>query len=58
LIMSSNKSSALKKKLAKANKKAKSAPRWVSLKAFGMDRAAKKSIKPRKDRHWRRNSIE
>ncbi|NMJ76850.1 50S ribosomal protein L39e [Nanohaloarchaea archaeon] len=56
--MSSNKSSALKKKLAKANKKAKSAPRWVSLKAFGMDRATEKSIKPRKDRHWRRNNID
>jgi ribosomal protein L39E len=56
--MSSNKSSALKKKLAKANKKAKSAPRWVSIKAFGIERAMKKSIKPRKDRHWRRNSIE
>lgn len=56
--MSSNKSSATKKKLAKASKKAKSAPRWVSLKAFGLQRAAKRSIKPRKDRHWRRNSID
>jgi ribosomal protein L39E len=52
--MSSNKSSAL----TKANKKAKSAPRWVSLKAFGMDRATKRSIKPRKSRHWRRNDID
>ncbi|MFB6241462.1 MAG: 50S ribosomal protein L39e [Candidatus Nanosalina sp.] len=56
--MSSNKSSAEKKKLAKANKEAKSAPRWVSLKAFGMERATERSIKPRKSRHWRRNDID
>ncbi|MBC5792615.1 MAG: 50S ribosomal protein L39e [Nanohaloarchaea archaeon] len=51
--MSSNKSKGKKKRLAKANKSAKSAPRWVSLKAFGMDKARQKSIKPRKSRHWR-----
>lgn len=56
--MSSNKSSVEKKKLAKANKESKSAPRWVSLKAFGIDSATDKSIKPRSDRHWRRNSID
>lgn len=56
--MSSNKSKAKKKRLSKAYKKAKSAPRWVSLKAFGMDKARKNSIKPRKDRHWRRNDTD
>ncbi|MFB6193116.1 MAG: 50S ribosomal protein L39e [Candidatus Nanohaloarchaea archaeon] len=56
--MSSNKSLGKKKRLSKANKTAKSAPRWVSLKAFGMERAMKKSIKPRKSRHWRRNDTD
>jgi ribosomal protein L39E len=56
--MSKNKSKGKKKRLAKANKSAKSAPRWVSLKAFGLDRARKKSIKPQADRNWRRNDLD
>lgn len=56
--MSSNKSKAKKKRLAKAYNTAKSAPRWISLKAFGIDKARKKSIKPRKDRHWRRDDTD
>jgi len=56
--MSSNKTSGTKKRLAKAASTAKSAPRWVSLKVFGLDRAKKKSIKPRKSRHWRRNDTD
>jgi ribosomal protein L39E len=56
--MGSNKSSGKKKRLAKAAKTAKSAPRWVSLKVYGMDKARKKSVKPRKDRHWRRNDTD
>ncbi|MFB6204030.1 MAG: 50S ribosomal protein L39e [Candidatus Nanohaloarchaea archaeon] len=56
--MSSNKSKGKKKRLAKANKTAKSAPRWASLKVYGMDRARKKSLKPRKDRNWRRNDLD
>jgi ribosomal protein L39E len=56
--MGSNKSKAKKKRLAKAGNTAKSAPRWVSLKVHGMDRAAKKSVKPRKDRHWRRDDLD
>lgn len=56
--MSSNKSKAKKKRLAKANKSAKSAPRWVSLKAFGIDKARKKSVKPRKSRHWRSSDLD
>ncbi|MFB6202862.1 MAG: 50S ribosomal protein L39e [Candidatus Nanohaloarchaea archaeon] len=56
--MSSNKSKAKKKRLAKANNTAKSAPRWVSLKAFGMERARKKTIKAMKSRHWRRNDLD
>jgi ribosomal protein L39E len=56
--MGSNKSKGKKKRLAKAGNTAKSAPRWVSLKVHGMDRAAKKSVKPRKDRHWRRDDLD
>lgn len=56
--MSSNKSKGKKKRLAKAAKTAKSAPRWVSIKAYGFDKARKKSIKPRKSRHWRRNDLD
>ncbi|MFB6207896.1 MAG: 50S ribosomal protein L39e [Candidatus Nanohaloarchaea archaeon] len=56
--MSSNKSKGKKKRLAKANKTAKSAPRWASLKVYGIDRARKKSLKPRKDRNWRRNDLD
>lgn len=56
--MSSNKSKAKKKRLSKANKSARSAPRWVSLKAFGMDKARHKSVKPRKSRHWRRSDLD
>ncbi len=56
--MSSNKSKGKKKRLAKAFNTAKSAPRWVSLKAFGMDKASKKSVKPRKSRHWRSSDLD
>lgn len=56
--MSSNKSKGKKKRLAKANNTAKSAPRWASLKAYGFDKARKKSIKPRKSRHWRRDDTD
>ena len=56
--MASNKSKGKKKRLAKAANTAKSAPRWISLKVFGLDRAGKKSVKPRKSRHWRRNNLD
>jgi len=56
--MASNKSKAKKKRLAKANQTAKSAPRWLSLKAFGIDSARRKSLKRRKSRHWRRDSLD
>lgn len=56
--MSSNKSLGKKKRLSKAKKTAKSAPRWVSLKAYGIEKAMRKSIKPRKTRHWRRNDTD
>jgi ribosomal protein L39E len=56
--MGSNKSKGKKKRLARLANTAKSAPRWVSLKVHGMDRAAKKSVKPRKSRHWRRNDTD
>ncbi|MFB6265818.1 MAG: 50S ribosomal protein L39e [Candidatus Nanohaloarchaea archaeon] len=56
--MSSNKSSGKKKRLAKAAKSAKSAPRWASLKAFGLESARHESIKPRKSRHWRRGDTD
>jgi len=56
--MASNKSKGKKKRLAKAAKTAKSAPRWVSIKAFGFDSARKNSIKPRKSRHWRSSDLD
>jgi len=56
--MSRNKSKGKKKRLGKAYKKAKSAPRWVSIKAFGLDRAKKKSLKPRRTRNWRRSDLD
>ena len=56
--MSANKSKGKKKRLAKANKTAKSAPRWATLKAHGMDKARHNTLKPRKSRHWRRNSTD
>jgi ribosomal protein L39E len=56
--MSKNKSKAKKKRLAKENNSAKSAPRWASLKAFGLESAGEKSIKPRQDRHWRRDDTD
>lgn len=56
--MSSNKSKAKKKRLSKKNNSAKSAPRWVTLKAHGMDKAKHKTVKPRKDRHWRSSDLD
>lgn len=56
--MSRNKSKGKKKRLAKANKTAKSAPRWATLKAYGLDKAKKKSLKPRKTRNWRRSDLD
>ena len=56
--MSSNRSKSNKTRLAKANESARSAPRWASLKAFGLDKARHKTLKPRKDRHWRRDSLD
>ncbi|MFB6245732.1 MAG: 50S ribosomal protein L39e [Candidatus Nanohaloarchaea archaeon] len=53
-----SKTKSKKKRLAKAAKSAKSAPRWVTIKAFGMDKARDKNIKPRKSRHWRRNDTD
>lgn len=56
--MSRNKSKAKKKRLGKAYKKAKSAPRWASLKRFGLDRAKKKTLKPRRTRNWRKSDLD
>lgn len=53
--MSTRKSRAKKKRLKKAEETANSAPRWVDLKKFGMKRSLTRSVKRRKDRHWRRD---
>ncbi len=56
--MSSRKSSGKKKRLNKAEKTAKSAPRWVDLKTFGLKRSLTRSVKRRKSRHWRRGDTD
>ncbi len=56
--MSKHKSKSKKKRLAKANSSANSAPRWATIKAFGLDKAQHKTLKPQKDRHWRRNDLD
>lgn len=53
--MSSRKSSGKKKRLKKKENEAKSAPRWVDLKKFGMKRSLTRAVKRRKSRHWRRD---
>ena len=52
--MASNKGRGKKKRLSAANSRAKSAPRWVDIKTFGLKRAMTRNIKGRKSRHWRR----
>jgi len=56
--MGSDKSKGKQKRLGRAAKTAKSDPRWLALKVFGIGLARKKSIKPRKSRHWRRNDTD
>ncbi|MDY6776981.1 MAG: 50S ribosomal protein L39e [Candidatus Nanohaloarchaea archaeon] len=56
--MGSRKSSGKKKRLKKAAETAKSAPRWVDLKKFGMKRSLTRSVKRRKSRHWRRDDTD
>lgn len=53
--MGSRKSRGTKKRLAAAKKRAKSAPRWVDLKTYGMKRSMTRSVKRRSSRHWRRD---
>lgn len=56
--MSSRKSGGKKKRLKAAEDSAKSAPRWVDLKKFGLKRSLTRAVKRRKDRHWRRDDTE
>ncbi len=56
--MGSNKSKAKKNRLASAAKTAKSAPRWVDLKKYGLKRSLTRSVKRRKSRHWRRDDTD
>jgi ribosomal protein L39E len=56
--MGSRKSRGKKKRLNKANKEAKSAPRWVDLKKYGMKRSMTRSVKRRRSRHWRRDDTD
>jgi len=56
--MASRKSSGKKKRLNKAEKTAKSAPRWVDLKKYGLKRSLTRAVKRRKSRHWRRDDTD
>ncbi len=56
--MSSRKSSGTKKRLKKAGNSAKSAPRWVDLKKFGLKRSLTRAVKRRRSRHWRRDDTD
>ncbi len=56
--MGSRKSRGKKKRLNKANKEAKSAPRWVDMKVYGMKRSLTRSVKRRSSRHWRRDDTD
>ncbi|MCJ7479374.1 MAG: 50S ribosomal protein L39e [Candidatus Nanohaloarchaeota archaeon QJJ-7] len=56
--MGSRKSSGKKKRLKKAANRAKSAPRWVDLKKFGMKRSLTRAVKRQKSRHWRRDDTD
>jgi ribosomal protein L39E len=52
--MSSRKSKGKKKRLIASRKEAKSAPRWVDIKKYGIKRSLTRAVKRRKSRHWRR----
>lgn len=56
--MGSNKSRGKKKRLGKRNSEAKTAPRWVDLKKFGIGQARRRSVKRRRSRHWRRSDTD
>lgn len=56
--MGSRKSSGTKKRLKKAENSAKSAPRWVDLKKFGLKRSLTRAVKRRRSRHWRRGDTD
>ncbi|MDY6769873.1 MAG: 50S ribosomal protein L39e [Candidatus Nanohaloarchaea archaeon] len=56
--MGSRKSSGTKKRLNKAENEAKSAPRWVDLKKFGLKRSLTRAVKRQKSRHWRRDDTD
>lgn len=56
--MSSRKSRGLKKRLKQAENEAKSAPRWVDLKKYGLKRSLTRAVKRQKSRHWRRNDLD
>lgn len=44
--------------MKKAANRAKSAPRWVDLKKFGMKRSLTRAVKRQKSRHWRRDDTD
>lgn len=56
--MGSRKSGGKKKRLKKAENSAKSAPRWVDLKKYGLKRSLTRAVKRRKSRHWRRDDTD
>ncbi len=51
--MSSRKGRGKKKRLTAANNRARSAPRWVDIKKFGLKRAMTRNVKGIRSRHWR-----
>ncbi len=55
IIVSRNKTTAVKKKLAALGKK-RSAPRWADIKKFGIKRARTRRIRVRV-KHWRRDKL-
>jgi len=52
--MAARKNLGKKKRLISGARSAKSAPRWIDLKKFGIKRSMSRSTKRFKSRHWRR----
>jgi ribosomal protein L39E len=46
-----------KLRLIKAEKEAKSAPRWVDIKKYGLKRSITRSVKRFRSRNWRRDDL-
>ena len=51
--MASRKGRGKKKRLIAANHRARSAPRWIDIKKYGLKRAMTRNVKGIRSRHWR-----